>query len=237
LALLGPTARRVPSALRRAALAGAVFLVSLATASPARADDDEPLPPRAASFEWDADQRFLYASLSYRDVMDAELRKKLQRGLPTTIVFSAAVYAVGIKDPVATTVQSCKITWHVWEEAYRVDMTQPGTQKSTWTTTVDGVLRRCADARRLLIANRNQLAPGQKVYLDGRVLVNPVSPQLLEKIKRWVSRPTATGTAAPGDALFGTFTGLFLQRIGDAERVLQFLTTSSVPRVVPKEAR
>ena len=90
--------------------------------------------------------------------------------------------------------------------------------------------------RKLLIANRNQLAPGRQVYLDARVLVNPVSPQLLEKIKRWVSRPTATGTAAPGDALFGTFTGLFLQRIGDAERVLEFMTTSAIPRIVPKEA-
>ncbi len=211
----------------------ALLLAVLFVARPALADD-EPPPPRGASFEWDADQRFLYATLSYRDVMDAELRSKLSKGLPTTIVFSAAVYAVGSKDPVATTVQSCKITWHVWEEAYRVDVTQPGVQKSTWTTTVDGILRRCADARHLLIANRNQVAPGRAVYLDGRVLVNPVSPKLLEKLKRWVSRPTATGTAAPGDALFGTFTGLFLQRIGDAERVLQFLTTSSIPRVPSK---
>jgi hypothetical protein len=211
----------------------ALLLAALFVARPALADD-EPPPPRAASFEWDADQRFLYATLSYRDVMDAELRGKLSRGLPTTIVFSAAVYAVGSKEPVATTVQSCKITWHVWEEAYRVDVTQPGVQKSTWTTTVDGILRRCADARHLLIANRNQVAPGRAVYLDGRVLVNPVSPKLLEKLKRWVSRPTATGTAAPGDALFGTFTGLFLQRIGDAERVLEFLTTGSVPRIPSK---
>jgi hypothetical protein len=209
------------------------LLTTFLVARPALADD-EPPPPRGAAFEWDADQRFLYASLSYRDVMDAELRSKLSRGLPTTIVFSAAVYAVGSKEPVATTVQSCKITWHVWEEAYRVDVTQPGVQKSTWTTTVDGILRRCADARHLLIANRNQVTPGRAVYLDGRVLVNPVSPKLLEKLKRWVSRPTATGTAAPGDALFGTFTGLFLQRIGDAERVLEFLTTSSVPRVPSK---
>lgn len=217
------------------AIGAALLLACVASARPALADEEPAAPPRPATFEWDSDQRFLYASLSYRDVMDAELRRKLQRGLPTTIVFSAAVYAVGSRDPVATTVQSCRITWHVWEEAYRVDLTQPGTQKSTWTTTVDGVLRRCTDARHLLVANKNQLAPGRQVYLDGRVLVNPVSPQLLEKIKRWVSRPTSTGTAAPGDALFGTFTGLFLQRIGDAERVLQFLTTTSIPRVVPKE--
>lgn len=201
----------------------------------ARADDaDEPPPPRWASYEWDSEERFLYATLSYRDVMDAGLRQKLRKGLPTTILFSAAVYLPAKETPVATTVQSCKVTWHVWEEAYRIDLTQPGTQNTTWTTTVDGVLRRCADARQLLIASRLQAPPGQPVYLQAKVQVNPVSPQLLERIKRWVSRPSATDTAAPGDALFGTFTGLFLQRIGETERVLEFTTVVAVPRVRPK---
>lgn len=215
--------------------AAAFLLLTVARIAPAQSDDeDAPPPPRWASYEWDSDQRLLYATLSYRDVMDAALRQKLKKGLPTTILFSAAVYVPNVKAPVATTVQSCKVTWHVWEEAYRVDLTQPGTQLTSWTATVDGVLRRCTDARHLLIANRNQMPPGRPVYLEGKVQVNPVSAQLLERIKRWVSRPAATGTAAPGDALFGTFTGLFMQRIGEAERVLEFTTLVAVPRIRPK---
>lgn len=215
--------------------AAAVLVLLMAPRiAPAQSDEEEAPPPRWASYEWDADQRLLYATLSYRDVMDDALRAKLKKGLPTTILFSAAVYVPNVKAPVATTVQSCKVTWHVWEEAYRIDLTQPGTHVTSWTATVDGVLRRCTDARHLLIANRNQLPPGKPVYLEGKVQVNPVSPQLLERIKRWVSRPAATGTAAPGDALFGTFTGLFMQRIGEAERVLEFTTVTAVPRVRPK---
>jgi hypothetical protein len=42
-------------------------------------------------------------------------------------------------------------------------------------------------------------------------------------------RPSSTGTAAPGDALFSTFTGLFLQRIGDAERDQKFVTRPAKP--------
>lgn len=217
----------------RTLAAGCLLLVAPALAR-AQSEEEEAPPPRFAVYEWDADQRFLYATLSYRDVVDASLRQKLQKGLPTTILFSAAVYLMSAKAPVATTVQSCKVTWHVWEEAYRIDLTQPGTQNTVWTTTVDGVLRRCADARQLLIASRLQAPPGQPVYLEAKVQVNPLSAQLLERIKRWVSRPTATDTAAPGDALFGTFTGLFLQRIGEAERVLEFSTVLAVPRVRPK---
>lgn len=219
---------------RLPALLLAFALIGSANTALAQSEEESP-PARWASYEWDSDQRFLYVTLSYRDVLDAGLRQKLQKGLPTTLLFSAAVYVPSSENPVATTVQSCKVTWHVWEEAYRIDLTQPGTQNTTWTTTVDGVLRRCADARQLLIASRLQAPPGQAVYLEAKVQVNPVSAQLLERIKRWVSRPTATDTAAPGDALFGTFTGLFLQRIGEAERVLEFTTVLAVPRVRPKE--
>jgi hypothetical protein len=73
--------------------------------------------------------------------------------------------------------------------------------------------------------------------MQAKVQVNPVSPELLQKIKRWVSRPTGTGTAAPGDALFSTFTGLFLQRIGEAERELEFSTRPVVPRIAKPEPR
>jgi hypothetical protein len=42
-------------------------------------------------------------------------------------------------------------------------------------------------------------------------------------------RPSSNGTVAPGDALFSTFAGLFLQRIGDAEREQRFQTRAFLP--------
>src|SRR5690606_22210802 len=97
------------------------------------------------------------------------------------------------------------------------------------TTTVEGVMRRCAEARRLLAGDRAQIPPGVPLHATGRIQVNPISPEVLKKIQRWVMRPSSTGTAAPGDALFSTFTGLFLQRIGDAEREVQFVTPPATP--------
>lgn len=186
---------------------------------------------RPARLEWDAERRFLYASFNYRDAVDASIRRKLSRGLPITIVMTAALYRALDADPVATTAQTCKVTWHVWEEAYRVELTRPEVSQTRWTTTIEGVLRRCAEAKALLVAHQSQVVSGIAVFLQGKVQINPVSPLVLQKIKRWVSRPTGTSTAAPGDALFSTFTGLFLQRIGDAERELKFATPLTVPAV------
>lgn len=214
--------------LWRQLVAFVVVVCALIHASIAKAEDKEP-PKRAAQFEWTETRDELYVSISYRDVVDATLAKKLSRGLPTTIVLTGTLYQEGSDKPVSTTVQSCKITWHVWNEAYRIEIVRPEGSKTGWTTTLEGVLRRCAEARNLLVATKRQLKVGARVHLKGKVQVNPVSPEILSKIKQWVNRPVRTGTAAPGDALFSTFTGLFMQRIGEAERLIEFSTPPSTP--------
>jgi len=207
----------------------ALLLLSSTSASAQQASPDG--GARAAQLEWDADERLLYLSIGFRDVIDAKIQDKLSRGLPTTIVLTAALFRVGSPQPLSTTAQTCKVTWHVWEEAYRVEITRPGGSQVRWTTTIEGVLRRCAEARRLLAGDRAQIPPGVQLRVTGKIQVNPISPEVLTKIQRWVMRPASTGTAAPGDALFSTFTGLFLQRIGDAEREVKFVTLPATPSV------
>jgi hypothetical protein len=214
----------------------ALFALAAAIlASPALTQEKEP-PRREVRFEWDTARRQLFVDVAFRDAIDSEILRKLTRGLPTTIVFTAAVYRAGTRDPLSTTAQTCKITWLVWEEVYLVEITQPpGRTRTTPTATAEGVLRRCAAATRLYAAETAQIPRGVALYLEGKVQVNPVSAELLQRIKRWVSRPSGTATAAPGDALFSTFTGLFLQRIGSAERELNFTTRSAVPVRRPKK--
>lgn len=205
---------------------GLALFLSGARADAQQASDGS---ARAAQLEWDADDRLLYLSIGFRDVIDAKIQDKLSRGLPTTILLTAALYRVGSAQPLSTTAQTCKVTWHVWEEAYRVEVTRPGNSQVRWTTTIEGVLRRCAEARRLLAGDRSQITPGIQLRVTGKIQVNPISPEVLTKLQRWVMRPASTGTAAPGDALFSTFTGLFLQRIGDAEREVKFVTLPATP--------
>ncbi len=219
----------------------AIATISSVSPQPAFADDKDKEEAkeqrRRARFHWDADKKGLYMSVSFTDIVDDAIQKKLKRGLPTTIVFTGTIYRPKVKEPISTTVQTCKITWHVWKEAYRVEITQPGSRKRRWVAALSGVLRRCGKARSLLVADRSQASPGQAVYAVTRVQVNPVSDEVLKQLKRWVSRPSGTGTAAPGDALFSTFTGLFLQRIGKAEKELNFSTPAVVPREKKKKKK
>jgi hypothetical protein len=187
---------------------------------------------RAAKFYWNPQQTGLYVDMSFRDLVDAEIQEKLSRGLPTKLILTGVLFQAGSDTPLASTYQSCKVTWHVWEEMYRVEINTPEqtTTRRHWTPTLTGVVRRCAEARGLLVAGPGQVAMGVGVLLRGTVRVNPVSDELLRKLKHWVSLPSRNAAATPGSALFSTFTGLFMQRIGDAERTLVFRTPVEVPR-------
>ena len=213
-------------------LAIALFCAFSSRTAYAQESSEEVVVTREAHFDWDADTGLLYLDLLYRDIVDANLQSKLSRGLPTTIVLTAAVYRAGSAKPLSTTAQTCKVTWHVWEEAYLVEVMRPGSTRQSWTTTTEGVIRRCTEVRHLLAGDAGQIPVGVPLLAAGRIQVNPVSAEVLLRIKRWVMRPSATGTAAPGDALFSTFTGLFLQRIGDAERQQKFTTQAQVPLTI-----
>jgi hypothetical protein len=206
-----------------------LVLAALSGAGVARAQAEPTVVQREATLEWDTDKSLLYLDMSFRDVLDASIRTKLSRGLPTTIVLAATIQRAGGNEPLSSTAQTCRVTWHVWEEAYHVEIIRPGSSQVRWTTTLEGVLRRCAETRRLLAGDANQVPRGAALYARGSIQINPVSPEVLQKLKRWVMRPSSTGTAAPGDALFSTFAGLFLQRIGDAERELRFQTRAQLP--------
>ena len=54
--------------------------------------------------------------------------------------------------------------------------------------------------------------------------MNPVNAQMVEQMRKWVTRPAGSTGIGPGDALFGSFVGLFVRNIGQAERTLRFRT-------------
>ncbi len=220
---------------RRAGAWLAGCLLGTTLALPASAQE-VPVPappsgPREARFEWDAARRWLFVSLAFRDVADAGVLRKLKLGLPTTIVLTGILYAQGTEQPLASTLQNCKITWHVWEEMYRVEVNRPDQQTvRQWSPTLNGVLRRCAQTEHLPVAHVSQLPEDKPLLLRVKVLVNPVSQELLHKIQSWISRPSNTASASTGSILFSTFTGLFMTQLGEADRVLEFTTRPFNPR-------
>jgi Domain of unknown function (DUF4390) len=188
------------------------------------------LPPRQANYAWDAD--LLRGSFSYRDVLDPDLVKKLSSGLPMIIVMRAYVYREGqdpaMATPVALAPRVCRVVYDLWDEVYRVHISEPERERDQ-AAVLDGVLRMCTEARDLPVVRRGLLQPKQPYFLGVVVDVNPVSQEIVDQIRRWMSRPTGSTGIGPSDALFGSFAQLFVRQIATTDRTLTFRTQDVLP--------
>jgi hypothetical protein len=217
-------ARRIGFALA-AATAAAVPLFAWAQAK--EPPHPEALPARLANYAWDRD--LLRASFSYRDALsDPSLVKKLASGLPMVIAMRAYLFREGQDEPVALAPRVCRVVYDLWDEVYRVHVSEPERQRDQ-AAVLDGVLRLCADARDLPVVRREQLAEGQRYFLGVVVDVNPVSPEMIEQMRRWMSRPSGSAGIGPTDALFGNFVQLFVRQLATSDKTMIFRTQNVTP--------
>lgn len=200
------------------------------------ADDppkQEELPRRQANFVWDKNEKtgvsLLRASFSFRDLVDKAMAEKLSSGLPTVLAMRAYVLREGEANPVALAVRTCRVSYDLWDEVYRLKIAALGGERDSAALNLEGVLRQCAEARDLPVADRALLSAGRQHFLGVIVEVNPVSPQMLAQLRQWVARPAGSTGIGPGDALFGSFVSLFVRQIGTADKTLRFRTQSLTP--------
>jgi hypothetical protein len=180
------------------------------------------LPQRRAIFAWDKD--LLRASFSFRDVADAFIAEKLKNGISSVIVMRAYVFEDGRTEPVALAARTCSVAYDLWDEVYRVKITDPAGERNVAVINAEGVTRRCTEAQDFPIVARSLLKKAKPYFLGVIVEVNPISEATLQQIRQWVSRPMGSTGIGTGDALFGSTVGLFVRDIGTADRTLIFRT-------------
>lgn len=207
---------------------GLVALLALvALAAPARAQD---VSERRVGVHWVEGVPAL--DFSAADLADQAAREKLASGLPQTIVMRIFAYRES-GQPIAVTARSCRVVYDLWQEVYRVRVEAPGIDRVESLSSLDGVIRRCLIAQRLAVgaASDYRALGGQRIYFATLFELNPLSPQTVQRLRRWLARPAAGGRVG-GDAFFGSFVSLFVnRRIGSAERTLRF--RSQIVRASP----
>lgn len=198
-----------------------------ATQAPTQAQNITALPRRQANYAWD--KSLLRASFSFKDVIDKPTADKLASGLPTVIVMRAYVYEDGKSDPIALAARTCRVTYDLWDEVYRVTILDASGERNLALINLEGVLRTCGEARDYAIIDRSLLTAGKAHFLGVIVEVDPISPQMLAQIRQWISRPTGSTGASAGNAIFGSTVNLFFRQIGTAARTLSFRTQTFIP--------
>lgn len=198
-----------------------VLLLGLVLLPPLHAEAQQ-VPGRTLGVRWHDGVPYLY--FSARDLANTVVRRKLESGLPQTLVMR--VYAYRASDPstpIAAAPQSCRVTKDFLEDRYRVQLQTPGGDTTESISTLDGVIRRCLEVRGILVGARSGWARlhGQRIYFAVLIEFNPLSPNTVRRIRRWLAN--SGGGPVQNDAFFGSFVSLFVnRRIGAAEHALSF---------------
>lgn len=183
------------------------------------------LPVRSVVVTRHPTTKKLEASFSFRDLIDSQTQRRLHSGLTTVIVLGVGVFrGDNSNTPMvgAGLWQSCRVTFDVWNEIYRIDMRRADAERQVVALNIEGVIRRCAEVRNVTL--HGKLVPKEKYYLAATAEINPVSDQMLDQMRNWITKPPGLNTSSPGQTLFSSFVGFFVARIGKADRTLSFRT-------------
>jgi hypothetical protein len=154
---------------------------------------------------------------------DPETQRKLMSGLPQTFLFRTYAYVEGLEQPVAVTARSCRVVYDLWETRFRVQVASEAGDQSVSVSSVEEVVRRCLVAERMPVGASRDWEPhrGRRVRFAVLVELNPLTPDTVQQIRRWIARPRRG--RVDSDSFFGSFVSLFVNRsIGAAERTLRF---------------
>jgi hypothetical protein len=186
---------------------------------------DPPVLVRPMAVKWSGQAPLL--TFSARDFVNKSVIEKLDSGLPQRIVTRVYAYPEGGGEPISVSVVSCRVTYDLWETVYRV---QEQTATADHTRTLSdraSVIAACLDVRALALGDMDAFARfrGRSIYFAAIIELNPVSPDTVQRIRRWIAKPD--GSQAHGDAFFGSFVSIFVsRRMGSAERTLAFRSAS-----------
>jgi hypothetical protein len=162
-------------------------------------------------------------SFSVRDLVDSEVVKKLQSGLPQTITTRIYAYGERGRDPLSVAALSCRVIYDLWEGIYRIERQTETTDKTLTSRSLDGVVTQCLSFQNYSVGDAKLLerVRGNQIYFAVVSELNPLSPDAVQRIRRWLARPT--GSELNGNAFFGSFVSIFVGRkLGEADKVLSF---------------
>ncbi len=159
---------------------------------------------------------------SARDLVNREVERKLDSGLPQRIVVQHFAYLARRAEPVAVSAVHCKIVFDLWQAAYRVEHEAVGglVRNHTLATRAE-VLELCLVLRNQPLGEARDFEGKQTLRIASLVELNPLSSSTIARIRRWLSRPRGEYNLE-SRSFFGSFVSLFVNdRIGTAERTLR----------------
>ena len=172
----------------------------------ARAEDRPAPPPFPVKLAGD-----LYeAKLDLDPIFTPAVVDKISSGITTRIVLRAQVLDAETGAVRSLSVVEYRILYVVWEEYYIVRRWTPVPGEAVYRIKQrSDVLRRVGKVEHLPLAGRDDLTPGKRYVALVNVVVDPISEELLAKVREYLANPGGSRREGGSRGLFGNLARIF----------------------------
>jgi len=190
-------------------------LLLVALAATARADD----PPELQKMRFIERSDNLTVTTRINKLFDTAAYNALKSGFVTTIVVQTWVYPKSSTDPIAWTRDRRTVVYDLWAGVYTVRLCEKF--KPVKVKDQSGAFKLLTELTDVPVARLADIPFDDLYYLAVRADLNPVSPETMTEVRRWLSQGTGGGLDR-GGVFFGSFVSVFVNpKIADADRVLR----------------
>jgi hypothetical protein len=202
--------RRIAAAL---CLASGVLCAGLSTVYAERV--------RVKRFAFEERNGQLTITGGFREIFDARMRQRLSSGFATTVVMHVYLYRDGGGTPLAESIRSLRAVYDLWDREFLLQIERPRGRLIRRFKRDKEVVDRLTSFWRFPLAPIGKIDRGRQYFVAAIVEVNPMRPEVLSEVRRWLRRPT--GRERPGStSFFGSFVSIFVnKKISRAEQTFK----------------
>ncbi len=208
---------------RRALTALLTGLWLLASAGLARAADPDPVVDLRLDFR-ERDGALQVGTLDLGPFVfdQGDYGALAENPLATVVVVRLYVYERGGNEPVGFRLMTLRIVYDLWLEEYEVRIDDASGRRSGRYAKLKDAYRAMTTIDGVVIADLDDIAIGPHYYLGVVAELNPVSPETMAQVRRWLTRPAGAARLDRETSFFGSFVSVFVNaRLPEAERVVR----------------
>jgi len=159
----------------------------------------------------------------FRETFDAGLRQRLRSGFATTVVMRVFLYRREGGRPLAVSARTLRAVYDLWEQTFLLTIEEPGSKRRARFAREQDVVDRLTSFWRFPLGKTETLERGRYFFVAALVEINPMRPELLAEVRRWLRRPSpGRRQLGSGESFFGSFVSIFVNnKIRRAEKTFK----------------
>lgn len=164
----------------------------------------------------------LVVTTSFPELFDQAATDRISSGFPSSVVIRIYIFRQGRTErPVSLVLVEHEIVFDLWDEVYVLRSRGPLGKRELRYRSRQQAVRALTELDHMPVAPLERIPIGPHHFLAAVVELNPISPELLAEMRRWLSRPAGESLDS-SSSFFGSFVSVFVNpKLDRADRTLR----------------